>query len=67
MPKRTVTTNPPATIPPRLKEALGEVGALIDFASTLSTRVPLGDKEAAFIDCLDKRWSAVERAMKGRR
>lgn len=67
MPKRTHATNPSPAIPERLKVALAELHSLIEFLGAIADTRSLGDKEAAVVNCLERRWQNVERAMKGRR
>lgn len=67
MPKRTNATNPPPAIPEQLRVALGELHSLIEFLGHIADTRSLGDRETAVVNCLARRWKAVERAMNGRR
>lgn len=67
MRKRTNATNPPPIIPERLRVALAGLHALIELLAHIADTRSLGDRETTVVNCLERRWQAVEQAMKGRR
>lgn len=67
MPKRTQVTNPSPAVPDQLRVALAGLHSLIELLAHIADTRSLGDREVAVVNCLERRWQAVEQAMKGRR